>query len=510
MSTSSIRNGSLAPREYAVIDLGSNSFQMMVARITNDAIHVIDRARYPVRLAAGLDEQMAMSEEAMQRGLDCLALFAERLQGFSVENVSVIGTYTLRVATNTTEFLQRAADILPYPIQVVSGHQEARLIFMGVEHTQPEQGQILVVDIGGGSTECIIGKDFTPLLIESCSMGCVSFADAYFPDDVISPEHFDRARAAATQKVAAFAAQYREYGWECGLGTSSTIKSISRVLASMEEPEGRVTREGLDRLVEEVLKYTSFENLMLPGLPKERKGIFVPGLAILCGVFDALALQTLDFCASGLREGMLYETEPAWRCHDIRRRSFAALAAQYMIDTAQAERVADTMTALYAQWQKQNPSLVNAWLAPLLYWSGMLHEIGLSLNFSGRQRHGAYILQNADIPGFDREQLSVLAAWVGSQRKSIKIEDIPFSGLFRKEQLLPLILLMRLAVIFHRKRQASALPAKWSIEAKGMHWTLYLPADYTAQQHIMMQDLEKEKTYWKKLGWKLSLRDEAV
>ncbi|BBG30322.1 Ppx/GppA phosphatase family protein [Zymobacter palmae] len=500
------RSQSQAPREYAVIDLGSNSFQMLVARIANDTVYAVDRIRYPVRLAAGLNDQMAMSEESMQRGLDCLALFAERLQGFPAESVSIIGTYTLRVATNTDVFLERAAAILPYPIEVVSGHQEARLIFMGVEHTQPEQGQILVIDIGGGSTECIIGKDFTPLLIESCSMGCVSFADVYFGNEEISPERFERARAAAAQKMVSSAAQFSEYGWECGLGTSSTIKSISRVLASMEEPEGRVTRKGLERLVAEVLKYTTFDSLILPGLPKERKGIFVPGLAILCGVFDALGLETLHYCASGLREGMLYETEPTWRCHDIRSRSFGALTIQYMLDVAQAERVTETMLALYAQWRQQNPTLVNAWLEPLVHWSGMLHEMGLSLNYSWRQRHAAYILQNASIPGFDQEQLSVLSAWVGAQRKGIKVEDIPFSALFRKEQLLPLILILRLAVILHRKRQASALPDAWAIESKGMHWTLYLPERYQQQQHIVMDDLEKEKSHWKKLGWKLSIR----
>lgn len=505
MPISSVRHPSLTVREYAVIDLGSNSFQMVIARITNGSVYIIDRLRYAVRLAAGLDDQMAMSEAAMQRGLDALTLFAERLQGYAAENVAVIGTYTLRVATNTDDFIERAATILPYPIRVISGHQEARLIFMGVEHTQPEQGQILVVDIGGGSTECIIGKDFTPLLVESCSMGCVSFADIYFPNEEISRERFERARAAAAQKIAPFAAQYREYGWACGLGTSSTIKSIARVLASMEEPEGRVTRAGLERLVADVLNYTSFDRLMLPGLSKERKGIFVPGLAILCGVFDAFALETLCYCASGLREGMLYETEPTWRCHDIRRRSFEALATQYMMDTAQAERVTHTLTTLYEQWRQQNPTLVNRWLAPLLPWSGLLHDIGLSLNFSGRQRHGAYLLQNATIPGFDHDQLSVLAAWVGAQRKSMKVEDLPLSPLFKKEQLLPLILILRLAVIFHRKRQASVLPDSWSLACKGMHWTLYLPEHYQMQQQIMMDDLEKEKGHWKKLGWKLSI-----
>ena len=494
-----------AAYEHAVIDLGSNSFQMVVARMANGAVYVIDRIRYPVRLASGLDDQMAMSEESMQRGLACLALFAERLQGFPVENVSVIGTYTLRVATNTNTFLKRAAAFFPYPIDVISGHQEARLIFMGVEHTQPEQGQTLVVDIGGGSTECIIGKDFTPLLVESCSMGCVSFADTYFENGGISLERFERARAAATQKMTSFAAQFREYGWEYALGTSSTIKSILRVLTNMEEPERRVTRNGLDRLVAEVLNYTSFDDLMLPGLAKERKGILVPGLAILCGVFDALALESMHYCASGLREGMLYETEPTWRCHDIRHRSFTALCAQYMVDKAQAERVTDTMLALYAQWRQQNPALLNEWLEPLVPWSSLLHELGLSVNYSSRQRHSAYILQHASIPGFDQEQLSVLAAWVGSQRKSIKIEDMPFSALFRKEQLLPLVLMLRLAVIFHRKRQASLLPSACDIESKGMHWTLHLPDAYQHQQRMLMEDLEKEKSHWKKIGWKLSV-----
>lgn len=380
------------PQEFAAIDLGSNSFHMVIARVVDGAMQVLGRLKQRVHLADGLDAQHNLSEEAMERGLACLALFAERLQGFSPSNVTIVGTHTLREAVNAETFLQRAAEVIPYPIEVISGHEEARLIFMGVEHTQPEKGRKLVIDIGGGSTELVIGEDFEPQLVESRRMGCVSFAQLYFPKGEISRENFRRARLAAAQKLETLAWQYRLHGWQYALGASGTIKAACEVLQAMDEKEKLITPERLEKLYDEVMKHKSFAALSLPGLSEERKGVFVPGLAILCGVFDALAIRELRLSDGALREGVLYEMEGRFRHQDIRSRTAQSLANHYAIDSDQARRVLDTTEQLYLQWREQNPKLANPQLAALLKWAAMLHEVGLTINHSALQRHSAYIL----------------------------------------------------------------------------------------------------------------------
>ena len=408
------------PQEFAAIDLGSNSFHMVIARVVDGAMQVLGRLKQRVHLADGLDAQHNLSEEAMERGLACLALFAERLQGFSPSNVTIVGTHTLREAINAETFLQRAAEVIPYPIEVISGHEEARLIFMGVEHTQPEKGRKLVIDIGGGSTELVIGEDFEPQLVESRRMGCVSFAQLYFPKGEISRENFRRARLAAAQKLETLAWQYRLHGWQYALGASGTIKAACEVLQAMDEKEKLITPERLEKLYDEVMKHKSFSALSLPGLSEERKGVFVPGLAILCGVFDALAIRELRLSDGALREGVLYEMEGRFRHQDIRSRTAQSLANHYAIDSDQARRVLETTEQLYLQWRDQNPKLANPQLAALLKWAAMLHEVGLTINHSGLQRHSAYILQNTNLPGFNQDQQMLLAALVRFHRKAVK------------------------------------------------------------------------------------------
>ncbi|SXK57634.1 exopolyphosphatase [Klebsiella pneumoniae] len=253
-----INDNTPRPQEFAAVDLGSNSFHMVIARVVDGAMQIIGRLKQRVHLADGLDENSVLSEEAMTRGLNCLSLFAERLQGFSPSSVCIVGTHTLRQATNAAEFLKRAEKVIPYPIEIISGNEEARLIFMGVEHTQPERGRKLVIDIGGGSTELVIGEDFEPRLVESRRMGCVSFSQAYFPGGVINKENFQRARLAAVQKLETLAWQFRIQGWTVALGASGTIKAAQEVLVAMGEKDGFITPERLEMLVNELLKHKNF------------------------------------------------------------------------------------------------------------------------------------------------------------------------------------------------------------------------------------------------------------
>ena len=497
------------PQEFAAIDLGSNSFHMVIARVVDGAMQVLGRLKQRVHLADGLDAQNRLSEEAMERGLSCLALFAERLQGFSAANVTIVGTHTLRIASNAEEFLQRAAEVIPYPIEVISGNEEARLIFMGVEHTQPEKGRKLVIDIGGGSTELVIGEDFEPQLVESRRMGCVSFANLYFPKGEISQENFRRARLAAAQKLETLAWQYRLQGWQYALGASGSIKAACEVLLAMGEKEKRVTPENLDMLVSEVLKHKSFAALSLPGLSDERKAVFVPGLAILCGVFDALAIRELRLSDGALREGVLYEMEGRFRHQDIRSRTAQSLANHYAIDSDQARRVLETTELLYSQWLEQNPKLANPQLTALVKWAALLHEVGLTINHSGMQRHSAYILQNSNMPGFNQDQQMLLATLVRFHRKAVKQDEMPRFTLFKKKQFLPMIFLLRLGTLLNNQRQATTRPDALKLTTDDGHWTLTFPAGFLSQNTLVQLDLEREQAYWNDVtGWKLMLEEE--
>jgi len=506
-----INDNAPRPQEFAAVDLGSNSFHMVIARVVDGAMQIIGRLKQRVHLADGLDDKNMLSEEAMERGLSCLALFAERLQGFSPSSVCIVGTHTLRQALNASEFLKRASEVIPYPIEIISGNEEARLIFMGVEHTQPEKGRKLVIDIGGGSTELVIGEDFEPKLVESRRMGCVSFAQIYFPGGTISRENFQRARLAAVQKLEGLAWQYRIQGWNVALGASGSIKAAHEVLLALGEKDGFITPERLDLLVNETLKAKSFDALSLPGLSDERKAVFVPGLAILCGVFDALAIRELRLSDGALREGVLYEMEGRFRHQDIRSRTAQSLANQYNIDREQAKRVLETTTMMYDQWLAQNPKLDNPSLAALLRWSAMLHEVGLNINHSGMHRHSAYILQHSDLPGFNQEQQMMMATMVRYHRKAIKIDDLPRFALYKKKHYLPLIQLLRLGVLLNNQRQATTTPPTLRLKTDDNHWTLSFPHDWFSQNALVLFDLEKEQEYWQSVtGWMLKIEEEEA
>ena len=495
------------PQEFAAVDLGSNSFHMVIARVVDGAMQIIGRLKQRVHLADGLDSNNMLSEEAMERGLACLSLFAERLQGFDPSSVCIVGTHTLRQALNAPEFLKRAEKVIPYPIEIIAGNEEARLIFMGVEHTQPEKGRKLVIDIGGGSTELVIGEDFEPKLVESRRMGCVSFAQLYFAGGTINAENFQRARVAATQKLETLAWQFRIQGWDVALGASGSIKAAHEL--ALGEKDGIITPERLKKLVAEVVKFKNFDELSLPGLSDERKAVFVPGLAILCGVFDALAINELRLSDGALREGVLYEMEGRFRHQDIRSRTAQSLANQYNIDREQARRVLETTMHMYDQWQAQNPKLINPQLAALLKWAAMLHEVGLNINHSGMHRHSAYILQNSDLPGYNQEQQLMMATLVRYHRKAIKLDDLPRFTLFKKKHYLPLIQLLRLGVLLNNQRQATTTPPTLRLTTDDNHWTLSFPHDWFSQNALVLFDLEREQEYWEAVtGWRLKVEEE--
>ncbi|WP_447830093.1 exopolyphosphatase [Aeromonas salmonicida] len=486
---------------YAAVDLGSNSFHMVIARLNEGRMQIVDRIKERVRLAEGMDEQRRMSAEAMGRGLDCLALFAERLTNIKPDHIRIAGTYTLRRASNAREFVREAATVLNHPIEIISGQEEARLIYQGVAHTQHIEGQVLVVDIGGGSTELIIGEGFDHKALTSRKMGCVSFTQHFFANGKLSEKAFNAAVLETQHQLAPIINQYRKLGWQSCLGSSGSIRTVRDVLQGEGWTDGSITLVGLDRLKRELLDHKRVDQLKLAGLTEERQEVFAAAVAILLGLFTSLPIERMEYSDGALREGLLYEFEERLQHHDIRERTALALSTHYRIDKRQANRVEQSVLTLF-------DALSGPWEMPeepyraILGWAARLHEIGLAINYSGIHRHSAYILQHTDLPGFNQDDQALLAALVRFQRKGLKLSELPPLPNHDEQTVLRCIRILRLAVAAHHRRQDNLLP-EWKVQAAEDKLVVTLPIDWCDENRLLMQNLEKEHRYCQEQGWPL-------
>lgn len=491
------------PREFAAIDLGSNSFHMIVARIVNGSIQILSRLKRRVRLAEGLDEQNCLSQEAIERGVACLALFAKRLEGFSPENVKVVGTFTLRRAVNNSEFLAQAAQVFPFPINIITGQEEARLIYAGVSHTQAQKGRKLVVDIGGGSTEMCVGDDFTPLRAESRHMGCVSFAKRFFPNGELTCERFEAAYLSAMEKIEDLGWEYRELGWKHVLGSSGTIKTVSNVLLANGYKDGLITENRLQSLIEHCLTFKNLRDIQHKGLLAERADVLVPGLAILRALFHTFQIQSMRYSDGALREGVMYGWEKTFQVGNIRQRTAESLAEQYAIDQQQAKRVRATALRLFDQVTRwKNRKQINE-LRAILSWAALLHEVGIGINHKNAHRHSAYIISNTDLPGFDFEQQNLLAILMRNHLKNFRKSDLRGSNRFQQRDVLTLVRLFRLAVLLNRSRQASVTPEILSLSIDKSEWTLQFEPEFLQQNPLIFDELVEEQKQLALLDLKL-------
>ncbi|MDM5132038.1 exopolyphosphatase [Aeromonas piscicola] len=486
---------------YAAVDLGSNSFHMVIARLNEGRLQIVDRIKERVRLAEGMDAQRRMSVEAMGRGLDCLALFAERLTNIKPDQIRIAGTYTLRRASNAREFVSEATKVLNHPIEIISGQEEARLIYQGVAHTQHIEGQVLVVDIGGGSTELIIGEGFDHKALTSRKMGCVSFTQHFFANGKLSEKAFNGAVLETQHQLAPIINQYRKLGWQSCLGSSGSIRTVRDVLQGEGWTDGAITLAGLERLKREMLDHKRVDQLKLAGLTEERQEVFAAAVAILLGLFTSLPIERMEYSDGALREGLLYEFEERLQHHDIRERTALALSTHYRIDKRQANRVEQSVLALF-------DALSGPWEMPeepyraILGWAARLHEIGLAINYSGIHRHSAYILQHTDLPGFNQDDQALLAALVRFQRKGLKLSELPPLPNHDEQTVLRCIRILRLAVAAHHRRQDNLLP-EWKVQAAEDQLVVTLPIDWCDENRLLMQNLEKEHRYCQEQGWPL-------
>jgi exopolyphosphatase/guanosine-5'-triphosphate,3'-diphosphate pyrophosphatase len=494
---------SAPPETVAAVDLGSNSFHLVVARRIEDELQILDRRRERVALAEGLDEKKRLSEEAQARALQCLLRFGERLRGLPRDAVRAVGTSSLRVARNSHHFLDRASEALGHPVEIIPGSEEARLIYLGVAHDVSGNGHLrLVVDIGGGSTEVILGRRFDARRTDSLHMGCVHWSLRFFPGGVLSEDAMDRAVLAARLEVRSLEAPYREAGWEECLGASGTIVNIESILRECGWSDGGITDKGLRRLRKAVASAGRMQDLDLPGLQPDRQGVIAGGVAILAAVFDGLGIERMRASQGALREGVLYDLLGRIRHEDVRFRTIRSLAERFGVDREQGERVRRTAHELFQQVAK-DWDLADEEDERMLGWAARLHEVGLAISYSGHHKHGAYLVENSPMPGFSREDQIALAALIGGHRRKLSLERLEALPPAMERRTLRLLLLLRLAVLLNRGRTPDAAP-RLSIEVRKSTYALHFPPDWLAANPLLRADLEEEAGHVRALGLEMT------
>ena len=487
-----MHNGTL----LAAVDLGSNSFRLEIGRFEHGHIQRVEYLKETVRQGNGLDEQRNLSDEAMQCGWDCLARFAERLADFSPSQVRAVATQTLREARNREVFLQHGNDILGHPIEVVSGAEEARLIYQGVARLLPQSNeQRLVIDIGGRSTELILGQQFSPRAVASFPVGSVAWSTRYFPEGVFTKQAFNIAEVAAKAVLDEALSVYRRETWEVAYGSSGTIGAVGDILAAAGRPAGRITRADLDWLQEQLLRAQSACRVRLDGLKEDRRPVIGGGISVLRAVFDLLDIDALNVAQGALRQGALYDLLDREQPEtDLRSATVQGLMQRFAVDGVQARRVAQTACTLCAQ-------LVTTQSEPIqrkLTWAAQLHELGCGISHSDYHRHGAYILDNTDAAGFAMPELHRLARLVlGHRGKVRKLEDD-----LKDTTTAVQLLCLRLAVaLCHARRDPDTQDMTLARDKQRFVLTLRegWSASYPQSAHL----LREEVAAWQKTPWEL-------
>jgi exopolyphosphatase / guanosine-5'-triphosphate,3'-diphosphate pyrophosphatase len=477
----------------AAVDLGSNSFRLQVARVENNQLYMLDGLREPVRLAAGLGEDKRLDKAAQQRALACLQRFGERLRDLPPGAVRAVGTNSLRVAKNAADFLPQAEAALGFPIEVIAGREEARLIYLGVAHgLPPADGNRLVMDIGGGSTEFIIGQGLQPIKLESLYMGCVSYSLRYFPDGKITKQHLKQAELAARNELQTIVREFSRSHWHSALGSSGSARMLCDVLEQNGYSAGGITRAGLELLREQLLKAGDVRRIDLAGLKADRIPVLPGGFAIMYAAFCELGIEKMDTALGALREGVLYDLLGRFHHNDMRDVTTKQFMRRYHVDVHQAERVAllaDQLARQFLDEQGGEDALRQ------LGWAASMHEIGISVAHSGYHKHTAYILRNADMPGFSKKEQERLGLIALAHRGSLD----KLRGMLKTPENIALAMSLRLAALFYRNRGNIAVPA---IQARfsGTKFHLVLTAGWLAQNPLTETALQEEAGLWKELG----------
>jgi exopolyphosphatase/guanosine-5'-triphosphate,3'-diphosphate pyrophosphatase len=484
----------------AAVDLGSNSFRLQIAKVVEDRIYPLDSLSEKVRLAAGLTADKYLDEMSQERALECLRRFAERIRGLHRHAVRAVGTNSLRVAKNAAQFVRRAELALGFPIEVVAGREEARLIYLGVVHSLPQSdAKRLVADIGGGSTEFIIGGGPVPDKLESLYMGCVSHSLRFFPSGKVTKSNLAKAELAARAELEVIASEFSAGNWQQAIGSSGTARALAEILQLNGWGDGDITPKGLDQLRTCLLKSGDINAIALPGLRPDRVPVLLGGFAIMAAIFAELKVRRMTVATGAMREGILYDLVGRFHHRDMREGTVQEFMQRYHVDSAQAGRVEGLALDLFRQISVEAELDVEHH-EQMLAWAARLLEVGLAIAHSGFHKHSAYIIRNADMPGFSRMEQEHLGRLVLGHRGGLKkmqgLLDVP-------ERLLP-ALALRLSALFYRSR-AGVTPPDIQLSVAGNRVEVALSEGWLAEHPLTATALENEVGEWKFLGIRLTV-----
>ena len=493
------------PLTLAAVDLGSNSFHLIVSRLAQGELRRVDRVRDRVCMASGLDADRKLDEASQARGLNCLERFRERLIDLPHHHVRAVGTNTFRRARNARAFLEQAEEILGHSIEVISGQEEARLIHVGVtDALPPTRGRRLIVDIGGGSTECILSHHGELIAAESHYMGCVSHSQRFFPDGELTRDRFKKAVVAAQVELQGFESTFGPEGRSECIGSSGTVHAVSRVLRALDRSSGgAITLDGLKRVRKLLIQAGKIDRIDLPELKADRQPVLPGGLAVLIALFESFEIDVLNPAPGGLREGLLVDLQRRVLEQDVRDRSVSAVQRRFYVDEAQARRVENTARELWLQareaWNLDCPEFEQT-----LSWAARLHEVGLAISHTGSHKHAEYLVKNFDMAGFSRDEQLVLGSLLRNQRKKVQTGLFEDLSLLSPKQALRLCALLRLAILLHRTRRAEELPKLRLRAAKG-ELSLRFPSGWLEEHPLAREDLTKETAYLAGCGLSLTV-----
>ncbi len=491
------RQGSASPTTLAVVDMGSNSFRLEVGRVEGDQIFRLDTVRETLRIGAQIDPKGRLTVRAQRSALACLARFAERLEGLHPSAVRAVATNAFRIAINADSFLPKAEATLGFPIDVIGGHEEARLIYLGVAHLLPaEDAPRLVIDIGGGSTEFVIGRGLDAERLESLKIGCVGMTQRFFPRGRLSPAAFTAAETHARAEIEAIARDFDRAHWRNAYASSGTALALAEILEGNGWSSGGITPEGLSHLKRRMIGAGKVDLLRLEGLKEDRAPVLAGGLAVMSAALAELRVERINPVGGAMRLGVLYDLLGRTVDRDSRSATVASFVVRYRVDREHARRVADLARGLYLR-AANSP---DDGLAQQIEWAGTLHEVGLSVSHIGFHKHGAYILKNADMPGFSAGEQDRLALLVLGCRGGL--DKVP--GALEDPGLRAQLLALRIAVLLHHARRPIDAPR--IRVAPGPSIRLSLPAAWLKAHPLTAHLMDKERAEWAAAGYPIAPR----
>ncbi|MBU2877642.1 Ppx/GppA phosphatase family protein [Aliiglaciecola lipolytica] len=488
---------------YAAVDLGSNSFHLVIVRVVSGSVQIIGKVKQKVRLAAGLNDGMMLDQVSMERGWRCLETFAERLQDIPLSNIKVVGTATLRLAKNANVFIEKAQQILNQKLEVISGEEEARQIYLGVAYTSANQGNTLVIDIGGASTEVIIGNDMQPINLVSLNMGCVTFKERYFIDGVISEQNMHNAIEEAKQKLLPVIDDFICFDWQQCLGASGTPQAVVEILVEQGISDA-IRLDYLHNLVQQCIDCGNLDNLDIEGLTEARRAIFPSGLCILVALFEQLKIQEMQISGGALREGLIYGMLENCEKNDRRSHSINDAIKTYHIDEQQAQRVCNVAVNFYKQLCSQS-NICNFDALAVIEAASLLHEIGLHIEYKQYHIHGAYILSHINLNGYSQMQRKSIRDLVLSHRAELDLNKFSQYHPDMQPLLYGLVRILRLSCLLSIRRKDDLLP-EIKLQIDDQHWHLTFPEGWLRAHPLIDVELANEKWLQHKAGLPLSFR----